>query len=55
MKDSDIMPYWFSSDYEPTLEDLEAKLEYDRIQLSIAEANMRGLEDLIEKKQKELS
>jgi hypothetical protein len=55
MKESNIIPYWFSSDYEPTVEDLVAKLEYDRIQLSIAEANIRGLEDLIESKQKALA
>ena len=30
------VPDWFGKNYTPTLEDLEAKLEYDLIQISIA-------------------
>ena len=36
-------PDWFGKNYTPTLEDLEAKLEYDEIQLSIATDNVHRL------------
>ena len=37
------VPDWFGKNYAPTLEDLEAKLEYDEIQLSIATDNLHRL------------
>ena len=37
------VPEWFGKNYTPTLEDLEAKLEYDEIQASIATDNVHRL------------
>ena len=37
------VPEWFGENYAPTLEDLEAKLEYDEIQVSIATDNLHKL------------